>query len=631
MHTFKGVILLLFVALFPIYSAGGKETVSVEKIYYENREEIPNEYRWNLEDIFPSPQAFEETYSKTTELITMIGNFKGKLNQSAEMLAEALNLKFQILRDYEELQVYSGQYEDIDTRNQVTKDLYTRVNNLSAAIDEALAFIEPEISSMNDKTLQNFMKNKTLKTFNHYLENLLRMKPHIRNGEIEEVLASASLMSSAPQEAYSNMVYADIEWPTITGEDGQPAKIIPALYYTYVASQNRNVRKEAALALFKIYTQYANTFAATYGGHVQRDIFFAKNRLYDRSIDMALDKENVPYSVIEILLNTVHENFPLIHRYAALRKKVLGLDEFHVYDLYVSLVPEGDKKITYEEGKQMAVDFWRDIYGVEYVEVATKAFSERWIDVYASEGKRGGAYSWGSYNSHPYLLLNWGGTMEDVFTLVHEMGHSIHSYMTNKNQPYHYSEYSLFVAEVAAVASEALFLDYTLKKTTDPTERLFLLNMYMNNITGTFLRQIFFNEFELKAHEMAERGESLTKQSLGDAYAKLWKDYYGPELVLDEEFHAGWSRIPHFYRTFYVWVYASSFAAGEAIAERFREGDQSAVKDYLNFLKLGDSVYPMEALKQAGVDITDPTVIRTVMKRYEETLNQMEKLLLTNK
>lgn len=613
--------LLLVLAL----SASAKDAEEV--LFYNTRDEIPLEFRWNLTDIFPTLEAFEGTFAQVEAMLPKVEAYKGRLAESPEVLAKALETAFDLQRMYGELVVYASQWRDTDTRNPDANELYLRTSGLGARVGQATAFIDPEISLISDETLAKFRKSVALQPYDHYLDNLVRLKPHIRNTEVEQVLASASLVLQAPFNAYSNLTSADIEWPLVKDENGEEKRVVPALYYSFVGSQDRRVRKEAALALFGTYAKYANTFAATYNGHVQRDLFLAHNRNYKTALEMVMNRNDVPVAVVDNLVATVHENLPLLYRYAALRKELLDIDEFHVYDLYVSLVPEGEKKYTYEEGKQLALDFWRQTYGEEYASVAQRAFDNRWVDVYASEGKRGGAYSWGTYNSHPYLLLNWGGTMEDVFTLVHEMGHSIHTYMTNENQPYQYSDYSLFVAEVASVASEALFLDYMLKRTDDPTQRLFLLNMYLNNITGTFLRQVFFHEFEAKAHVMAERGEALTKQSLGNMYAELWKEYYGPDLVLDKEFEAGWARIPHFYRTFYVWVYATSFAAGEAIGQRFRDGDPTAVTGYLNMLKLGDSVYPMEALKTAGVDMNNPEVIRTVMRRYEETLNEMEKLL----
>lgn len=620
----KSAIVSILALLFAFPVAAGED--SDEVFYYETRDEVPEKYRWNLGDIFPSVEMWNQAYGRVENRIPEMEMYRGRLGESAETLAAGIQAQFDLVRVLGELQVYAGQYRDQDTKNAEANELYARINGLGARVNQAIAFVDPEITQIDEKKLAKLRKDKRLQTFSHYLDNLIRQKPHIRSGEVEEVLASMTLVARAPYEAYSNMTSADIQWPKITVK-GEEKTVSPALYYSFVSDQDRNVRKEAALSLFRTYTDFANTFAATYNGSVQKDVFLARTRNFDTAIEAKMFEENVPIEVIETLVSTVHENKSLIHEYASLRKELLEVDEFHVYDLYVGLVPEADTKYSYDQAYEIALDFWKTTFGDEYYQVAKDAYDKRWVDVYAGEGKRGGAYSWGSYDSHPYLLLNWGGTLEDVFTLVHEMGHSVHSYLANKHQDFHNADYSLFVAEVASVASEALFLDYMMKRVETDVEKLTLLDIYMGNITGTFLRQIFFHEFELKAHTMAEAGEALTKESLGEVYAEMWKDYYGPELVLDEEFHAGWARIPHFYRTYYVWVYATSFAAGEAIAARVREGETTAVGDYLAMLKLGGSVYPLEALGTAGVDMTDPTVIRTVMDRYGETLDQMGTML----
>jgi len=600
---------------------------AAEKLYYTDRNEIPAKFTWDLTIIFESEEKFEEAYTAFEEKLPTISEYKGRLSESPKVLAEAIELDFQLYEDYYELQVYSFQYRDLNLRNAEATDMFLRVSSLASKLDQAVAYIEPEITQIPVDVLQKWAKKKVLKPYKHYLENLIRMNPHVCSAEVEEVLAAAGQLANTPQQVWANLVSADIEWPSIKDANGEDTKVIPSLYYSFVANQDRRIRKEAALALFGTYTDYANTFATSLNGSIQKDILFSQTRNYDNTLEMVVNEINVPVAVIDNLVETVHANLDMVHRYAALRKKVLGIDEFHVYDLYVPMVAEAQKHFTYEEATELALDFWLKTYGQEYHDIAERAFNERWVDVYVSEGKRGGAYSWGTYNSVPYLLLNWGGTLEDVFTLVHEMGHSVHTYMSNKYQPFQYADYSLFVAEVASVTSEALLLEYMLDRTDDPTERLDLLNLYLNNITGTFLRQVFFHEVEDKAHKMAESGESVTKESLGNMYGELWQEYYGPELVLDEEFKAGWARVSHFYRTYYVWVYASSFAAGEAIANKFRMGDEEgAVKGYLDFMKLGGSVYPMDALKTAGVDMNDPTVIQTVMKRYDETLTEMEKL-----
>jgi len=599
-----------------------------EKLFYENREDIPEQYRWDLGIIFPDIEAWEAAYAEVEAKIPELATFKGKLGESADAMVAATNLVNDISKTLGDIFVYAGQWQSTNTRNADANTYVGRARALGAKFGQATAFFEPEIVQLPDATIAAYLEDPRLETYDQVLDNILRTKAHTRSQEVEELLAGSALLQGSPQQTYGFLTSADIEWPTIKDENDEDKKVIPGLYYTFMSSQDRRVRKDAALALFGTYDKYGNTFSGTYNGLVQKDVWMAKNRHYPSTLDMELNQTNVPSSVVETLVSTVHDNLDAVHQYIELRKAVLGLEDFHIYDLYVSMVPAAQSTYTFDEGWAMAMEFWKETFGEEYAAVAERGRKERWIDVYPNEGKRGGAYSWGSYNSVPYLFLNWGGTLEDVSTLVHEMGHSIHSYLANQNQPYHDSDYSLFVAEVASVASESLFFEWMLERTTDPTERLALLNERMNSIIGTFLRQIFFHEFEHAAHVMAEEGKPLTKESLGAAWGDLWLEYYGDKVTLDDEFKGGWARIPHFYRTYYVWVYATSFAAGEAIAGRFRAGDEAAVSDYLETLKLGGSVYPMDALKRAGVDMNDPAVIRAVMDRFRSILGQMEEILL---
>jgi oligoendopeptidase F len=610
-------------------ATGSATDGGTEKLFYENRDEIPTEYRWNLDDIFPSVEAWEAAYEKADAMVPQIARFRGRLGESVDVLLEAVELQYDTVRIIEDLYVYASQWQNTDTRDAEANSYVARAQGLFARFGEATAFVEPEIVRIPDATIEEFLADPRVTTYEHVLDDVLRTKAHTRSEEVEQVLAGASLLMGSPQKTYGFLTDADIEWPTITGEDGEDAKVIPGLYYSYMSSQDRRVRKDAALALFGTYDAYGNTYSGTYSGLVAKDAWMAKVRDYPSTLDMVLDQTNVPSSVVETLVATVHDNLDAVHAYIDLRRQVLDLDDFHIYDLYVSMVPEAETSYTFDEGWALAMEFWTETFGEEYAAAAAKGLAERWIDVYPNAGKRGGAYSWGTYNSHPYLFLNWGGTLEDVFTLVHEMGHSIHTYLANQNQPYHLSDYTLFVAEVASVASESLFFEWMLDRTDDPTERLAMLNLRMNSIVGTFLRQIFFHEFEHAAHVAGEAGEPLTKESLGTIWGDLWLDYYGDSVTLDEEFKSGWARIPHFYRTYYVWVYATSFAAGEAIAGRVRSGDADAVEDYLAMLKLGGSVYPMDALKTAGVDMNDPAVIRAVMDSFRSILAEMEGIMLT--
>ncbi len=614
---------LAIVGAFPATAADAVE----EQLVYETREAIPEAYRWNLDDIFPSTDAWSTAAEALGGSIEALKAFKGTLGQSAEILADALDLSFTISRDASDLFVYAAQWQTTDTRDADANQYQSRGRALMARIGQASSFIAPEVAQIPADQLADFMTSPRLNTYAHVIDNMTRLKAHTRSTEVEEVLAGSALLRGAPVQIYQGMVSADIQWPEIDGEDGEKSKVIPALFYSFMGNQDRRIRKDAAMALFGTYNQFGHALAGTYSASVNKDIWLAQTRSYASTLDMALTQTNVPRSVVDTLVGAVHDNVDAIHDYVALRKKVLELDDFHIYDLYVGMVPAAEKKYTFVEGWDLATRFWKETMGEEYAAVAQRALDDRWIDVYPNTGKQGGAYSWGSYNSHPYLFLNWGGTLEDVFTLVHEMGHSIHTALANENNPFHDADYSLFVAEVASVASEGLFFNWLLDQTQDPTERLALLNLRMNNITGTFLRQIFFHEFEAAAHRAAEAGEPLTKGALDTIWGDLWLEYYGKEATLDDVYRSGWARIPHFYRTFYVWVYATSFAAGEAISERFRSGDEGAVEDYLATLKLGGSVYPMEALARAGVDMNDPKIISTVMDTYREILAEMEKLL----
>jgi oligoendopeptidase F len=606
----------------------GTTFAAEEKLFYENREDIPEQYRWDLSHIFADIDAWEAAYASVEARLPELEALKGRLGESADVMVEATELVYDISKTVDDVFVYAGQWQRTDTRNAEANALVSRAQALNAKFAQAAAFFEPEIVQLPDATIAKYLEDPRLKTYDHVLDNIFRTKAHTRSQEVEELLAASALLQASPGQTYQFLTSADIEWPTIKDENGEDKKVIPGLFYSFMSSQDRRVRRDAALALFGTYDTYGNTYSGTYNGLVQKDVWMATNRRYPSTLDMVLDGDNVPRSVVETLVATVHDNLDAVHQYVELRKEVLGLDDFHIYDLYVSMVPAGEKTYTFDEAWALAMEFWKETFGEQYAAAAERARTERWIDVYPSEGKRGSAFSWGTYNSVPYLFLNWGGTLEDVTTLVHEMGHSIHKYLRNQVQPYHDAGTSIFVAEVASVASESLFFEWLLDRTEDPTERLALLNQRMNDIVGTFLRQIFFHEFEHAAHVMAEKGEPLTKESLGKAWADLWLDYYGDTVTLDDEFKGGWARIPHFYRTYYVWKYATSFAAGEAIAGRFRAGDETAVSDYLEALKLGGSVYPMEAVQRAGVDMNEPQVIRAVMDRFRSILAQMEEMLV---
>ncbi|MEE4274041.1 MAG: oligoendopeptidase F [Thermoanaerobaculales bacterium] len=616
---------ILVLALALAGAAGAEET---EKLIWDSREDIPEPYRWNIADILADQAAFEAAIAEVEEMLPELAAYSGRLNEGPEALADAMDLYYAIQRTSEDVIVWAAQGQHTDTRVQKATANLGLARSLGAKVGEASAFLAPEIAAIPPEDLTAFMTHERLQPYRHVIDDIIRTKAHIRSAEVEQVLASSSLLQAAPNQIYSSLAFTDIVWPEITGADGETVTASPSLLYSFLNDSDRRVRRDAALAIFGTYDAYGNTFAGTLGGSIKKDVWLARTRGYGSSLEAALDADPVPRIVPDAMVEAVHANLDAIHRYVALRKKVLDLEDYHIYDMYVPVVAEGQSRYTFDEGWTLAMEYWTETLGEEYAAVAERGREERWIDVYTTPGKQGGAYSWGSYNSHPYLFLNWGGTLEDVFTLVHEMGHSIHTYLANEAQPYHLAGYSLFVAEVASVASESLFFEWMMDRASSDDERLALLNHRLNSMTGTFLRQLFFHEFEAAAHAAAERGEPLTKESLGEIWGNLWTTYYGPEVTLDEAYKSGWARIPHFYRTFYVWKYASSFAAGEAIAGRFRAGDTTAVDDYLACLKLGGSVYPMDAIERAGVDLTDPEVIGTVMVRWNEILDEMEKLLL---
>ncbi len=624
-HICRSLVIVVLAALIAVT---GNSFAAEEKLFYENRQDIPEQYRWDLGIIFPDIEAWEAAYADVEAKVPELAALEGRLGESADVMVEATDLLNEVSRTFEDLAVYAFQWWTTDTRDATANTYVGRIQVLGARVNEVLAFFEPEIVQLPEATIAKYLDDPRLETYDHRLDNILRTKAHTRSKEVEELLAGSALLRGSPSQTYSFLTNADIEWPTIKGADGEDTRVTPALYYSFMQNKDRRIRRDAALAYFGTYDTFGNTFSGTYNGLVQKDVWMAKSRRYPSTLDMVLDQDNVPRSVVETLVAAVHDNLDAVHEYIQLRTKVLGLEDFHIYDLYVSMAPAADTTYTFDEGWALAMEFWKETFGEEYAAAAERGRKERWIDVYTNEGKRSGAYSSGSYNSVPYLLLNWDGTFEAVSTLVHEMGHSIHSYLANQNQPYHDADYSIFVAEVGSVASESLFFEWMLDRTEDPAERLALLNQRMNSIVGTFLRQIFFHEFEHAAHVMAEQGKPLTKESIGTAWGDLWLAYYGDTVTLDDEFKAGWARIPHFYRTYYVWKYATSFAAGEAIAGRFRAGDATAVEDYLEALKLGGSVYPMDAVKRAGVDMNDPEVIRAVMDTFRSIVGQMEELLV---
>ncbi|WP_462408991.1 oligoendopeptidase F [Neobacillus sp. Marseille-QA0830] len=592
------------------------------------RSEIQVEETWKLEDIFASDQEWEKEFQEVTKLIPEIKKYEGKLVESAEMLFSALQFQDQLLERLGKLYTYAHMRYDQDTTNSFYQGLDSRIQNLYTQAASQLAFIVPEILSIEESKVTGFLNRKPeLKLYEHALEEINLQKPHVLSAEQEALLAEAGEVMDASSNTFGMLNNADIEFPSIQDEKGEQVEITHGRYIRFLESKDQRVRCDAFKAVYKTYGNFKNTFASTLSGNVKKDNFFARVRKYNSARHAALSANNIPETVYDNLVKTVNDNLPLLHRYIKLRKKVLGLDELHMYDLYTPLVKDVEMEIKYEEAKDLVLKGLAPM-GEEYLNILKEGFENRWVDVHENKGKRSGAYSSGAYGTHPYILLNWQDNVNNLFTLAHEFGHSVHSYYTRKNQPYPYGNYSIFVAEVASTCNEALLNDYLLKTIGDEQKRIYLLNHYLEGFRGTVFRQTMFAEFEHLIHQKAQNNEALTADSLTSMYYELNKKYFGEEdIVIDEEIGLEWARIPHFYYNYYVYQYATGFSAATALSKQILEEGEPAVKRYIEYLSAGSSDYPIEVLKKAGVDMTSAEPIENACKVFEEKLGELEQLL----
>ncbi|EIJ81842.1 oligoendopeptidase F [Bacillus methanolicus PB1] len=592
------------------------------------RNEIPVEYTWRLEDIFATDDEWEKEFREVKELIPGINRFKGKLGDSADELYNALTFQDQLLERLGKLYTYAHMRYDQDTTNSFYQGMDDRIKNLYSQAASALAFIVPEILAIDEQKVASFLEDKhELKLYEHALEEINLQRPHVLSAEQEAMLAEAAEVMNASSNTFGMLNNADLEFPSIKDENGEEVEVTHGRYIRFLESSDRRVRKDAFMAVYSTYCKYRNTFASTLSGTVKKDNFNARVRKYNSARHAALAANNIPESVYDNLVNTVNDNLHLLHSYVKLRKKVLGLDKLHMYDLYTPLVKDVKMEISYEEAKEIIVKGLAPL-GEDYVNVLKEGFENRWIDVHENKGKRSGAYSSGSYGTNPYILMNWQDNINNLFTLAHELGHSVHSYYTRKNQPYPYGNYSIFVAEVASTCNEALLNDYLLKTIDDEQKCIYLLNHYLEGFRGTVFRQTMFAEFEHLIHQKAQNNEPLTAETLTKDYYELNKKYFGQEdIEIDEEIGLEWARIPHFYYNYYVYQYATGFSAATALSKQILEDGHPAVNRYIEFLKAGSSDYPIEVLKKAGVDMTSPKPIEEACKVFEEKLNEMESLL----
>ncbi len=588
------------------------------------RNEVPAQDRWQLEDLFATQADWDREYGEVSELTKQISEFQQKLDDAATV-RRCIELNDQLALKMERLYVYANMRHHEDMADTTYQALTDKVTKLSVAVSEATSFIVPEILAKPDEWIEQLLNATELADYRFSLEEMVREKKHILSKAEEALLAQVGDLSRAPGHIFSMLNNADMKFPRIANDQGESIELTHSRYVEFLESKNREVRKNAFQAMYETYSKQKNTIAATLSANVTKNLFYSKVRKYPSALEMSLFGDNVPQTVYDNLIATMHEHLPLMHRYMKLRKKLLKVDELHMYDLFVPLVDEVEMKITYDEAKRTVSKSLQPL-GPAYVEVLDKGFNEGWIDVYENAGKRSGAYSWGAYGTHPYVLLNHKNNLNSMFTLTHEMGHALHSYFSDEAQPYRYAQYTIFLAEVASTLNEALLMEHLLKNTQDKKQKMYLLTYYADQFRTTVFRQTMFAEFEKIIHSKAAAGEALTPQTLSEIYYDLNKKYYGPEMVVDEDIAMEWARIPHFYTSFYVYKYATGFSAATSFAKQILDEGQPAVDRYLGFLKSGGSDYSINILKKAGVDMASPEPIRQALSVFEELISEMEAL-----
>ena len=590
------------------------------------RADVPEKDKWAIQDLFATDDDWRAALAKAKEFIPRITAFRGRLAESGAALLSFFRLDDEISLAFDALVHYAQRRSDEDTRVAAYQEMVSQVTRFAVEIQSAAAFETPELLAISDEDMNRlYAEAPELELYRLNIDRIRRRREHVLSDKEEAILAAAGEMAASPDDIYSMLNDADLKFPDAVDKDGNKHPVTHGTFIPLMQSYDRVLRKSAFDSLYAVYGQFRNTSAATLSAQLKQLLFFANVRKYPSTLDAALDGNEVPTEIYRNLIDAVHRSFAPMYRYVALRKKLLGVDELHMYDLYVPVVDGVEMKFTFEEAKEIALKALAPL-GEDYLNLLREGFANGWIDVYENEGKRSGAYSAGA-RVHPYVLLNFKGTLDDVFTLVHEMGHSIHSYLSNKTQPTAYQDYVIFVAEVASTCNEALLMEYLLSVTTDKKERAYLINHFLEQFRGTLYRQTMFAEFELAANEMTQRGEGTTAEALCAMYKKLNEQYFGPEMNVDEEISLEWARIPHFYYDYYVYQYATGYAAAIALSRRILREGEAAVKDYLGFLSGGCSADPITLLRGAGVDMASPKPVEDATKLFDEMISEMEKIL----
>ncbi len=585
------------------------------------RSEIDPQFKWRLEDLYASDEDWTACYENIRSRMEEFAQYRGAL---AKKLKACLALNEELAEKTLRLYAYATMRLHEDGANAFYQGLADKAENLYVRFSEAVSFITPEILTLSEETISEFLKENPI--YKQYIADILRVKEHVLTPEVEGLLASAQEIAEGPSNIFAMLANADMKFGTVRDENGDEVELTHGRYGLLLESGNREVRKAAFETLYDAFIRQKNTIAANYGTSVKADLFFARARKYASAMEASLSANNIPVAVYENLVKTVDKNLHLMHRFVKIRKERFGLADIHFYDLYTPLVPELNVKVGFEEAKETVYKALEPL-GDEYRKLLQNAFDSSWIDVYENEGKRSGAYSNSVYGAHPYVLLNYSNRLNDMFTLAHEMGHALHSYLTQGNQPFIYGDYTIFLAEIASTLNEALLINYLLNNTTDKNVRVYLLDYYLHQFRTTLFRQTMFAEFEASAHQMAEAGEPLTADSMKEVYTKLLEKNFGPDMVLDEQIKMEWLRIPHFYNAFYVYQYATGFSSAIALSHKIlTEGKPAADRYIKNMLCAGSSDYSIEILKNAGVDMSTPEPIEGAMKVFEELLDELESL-----
>lgn len=586
--------------------------------------EIEDKYKWDLTKIYKDEKEWQKDFDDVKEKILKVLEYKDSFLSNGKKLYEYLKYDEEVSRKLEKIYYYAHLNYDADTLDEKYKVMTNKVSDLFTKYNELSSFVVPEILKLDEEKLNTFYKDEEkLEDYRFSIENIYRFKNHTLDEEKEKMLSNLSKCLSNPEETYEALTDSDFEYDYITDEKGNKVKFNESNYSLFIKSKDRSVRKKAFEMLHNKYKKYIRTITSTYKGEVENNVVLAKIRNYDSAISASLYSDNVPVDIYDNLIKVVNDNMNVLYDYYDLKKEILSLDRLHMYDTYVEIINKIDKKYSFDEAKEIVIDAL-SVLGDKYVKNLKKAFDEKWIDIYHSKGKRSGAYSSGNFDVNPYVLLNFEGTLNDVSTLAHELGHSMHTYLSCKNNPYQYSSYEIFVAEVASTVNELLLANYMLKNSKNKDEKLAIINHILDLYKATLYRQTMFAEFEKETHKLREKGEVLTSELLSNTYYNLVKKYFGPNVLCDDLIRYEWARIPHFYYNFYVYKYATGISAASYIVDGILNNKEGALENYINFLKTGGSMYPLDELKIAGVNLNSKSVVLSAIKTFEKYLKEFK-------